>query len=80
MKYEAVLHRVITLAGEQFPDEKEKIGEHSTASEIAAWNSLSHIMLITRIENSFGIKFELLQMVDMLSIAEIARATNDMLR
>lgn len=79
MEYDTVLHKVILLAREQFPDEKERIGEGSTASEIAAWNSLTHVMLIDRIEKSFSVKFELMQMLEMQSIGDISRATFEML-
>lgn len=76
MGYETVLEGIIKLARNQFPKEKpENIGENTTASDISSWNSLSHVMLIASIENFFGIKFDLLQMVDMKSIGDIARAT-----
>ncbi|MCK4748984.1 MAG: acyl carrier protein [Bacteroidales bacterium] len=80
MEFDTVLQKVIALAGEQFPDDKQKIGKASTASDIAAWNSLSHVMFIAGIERSFGIKFDLLQMIDMKSVSDIARATFDMLK
>ncbi len=75
MDFETVLQKVITLAREHFSEEKKEISEATTADEIPKWNSLSHVMLITAIEKEFGIKFDLLQMVDMKSIGDIARAT-----
>lgn len=81
MEYENVLEEVIQLAGKQFRRKKgENIAENTTASDIASWNSLSHVMLMASIENYYGIKFDLLQMADMKSIGDIALATQLLLK
>ena len=80
MDSERVLQKVIALARDHFSDEKEEIGETTTAEAVSKWNSLSHVMLIAAIEKEFGIKFDLLQMVDMKSIGDIATATHEALR
>ena len=80
MEFEYVLEEVIRLAGSQFRLEKEEILESTTASDISSWNSLSHVMLIAAIERFFEIKFDLLQMIDMQSIGDIARATHQLLK
>ncbi|MFH0759155.1 MAG: acyl carrier protein [Bacteroidota bacterium] len=77
MDFEPVLQKVISLAREQFRDEKDEINESTTAAAVATWNSLTHVMLITAIEKSFGIRFELLEMIGMKSLGDIARATHD---
>jgi len=75
MDFETVLQKVIALAREQFSEERKEIAQSTTADEISKWNSLSHVMLMAAIEIEFGIKFDLLQMVEMKSIGDIARAT-----
>jgi acyl carrier protein len=44
---------------------------------VAGWNSLTHVMLITSVEKSFGIRFDLLEMIEMKSLGDIAWATHD---
>jgi acyl carrier protein len=75
MKFEEILQRVIQLAQAQFEGHQGAIEEGTTASDIHQWNSLSHVMMVTSIEGAFGIKFDLLQMIDMKSIGDIARVT-----
>jgi len=79
MEFELVLEEVIILARSQFKTKEMEILEGSTAADIPSWNSLSHVMLIAAIEKSFGIKFDLLKMVDMESIGDIARETQQVL-
>jgi len=78
MDFEIILKKIIDLAREQFKFDKE-IGENTSAADVPTWNSLSHVMFITSIEDSFDIKFDLLQMIDMKSIGDIARASQKMI-
>ena len=80
MNYEEVLNRIISIALKHFSVEKVEIGPGTTSSEIAAWDSLNHVLFMTNIERSFEIKFDLLQMIDMKSIGDIARATCELLK
>ena len=80
MEFEYVLEEVTKLARIQFREEKVEIQETTTASDIISWNSLSHVMLMASIENVFGIKFDLPQMIDMRSIGDIALATYHMVK
>ena len=80
MDLEQILERVIELAREQFPNAGTDLGAESTASQVASWNSLSHVMLVTAIEKEFGVKFDLLQMIGMKSLGDISRATLEALK
>lgn len=72
MEHATVMAKIVVLAREQFKENKQEITRDSTAADIAGWNSLSHVMLIGVIEKAYGIKFDLLQMIDMQSIGDIA--------
>jgi acyl carrier protein len=80
MDFDTLLQKIIQLARIQFREEEQDMDEATTAAEITAWNSLSHVMFITAIENTFGIKFDLLQMIEMKSIGDIARVTYEMVK
>jgi acyl carrier protein len=76
MDPENILSEVIRLAAVQFQVDAQVLGPGSTASDVASWNSLSHVMLVASIEKAFDVKFDLLQMIDMKSLEDIARATH----
>lgn len=75
MDRNTVLEKVVALARTQFGEDRKEIGENTTASDVAGWNSLNHVMLIASIEKEFGIRFDLLQMTEMKSIGDIAETT-----
>lgn len=79
MDFDTLLEKIIDLARAQFKFDQE-ISESTTAAEVPTWNSLSHVMFITAIERSFDIKFDLLQMIGMKSIGDIARASHKMIQ
>ena len=79
MDYQDILQDILELARTRFDDGATPVGEESTASDIPSWNSLSHVMLVAEIEEKFGIKFDLMKMVEMKSIGDLARATQEAL-
>lgn len=44
----------------------------TTANDVAQWDSLSHMLLITEIEKSFSIKFKLKDLNKMRNVGEMA--------
>ena len=75
MEYTEVLTRILGIAVTQFPKAEQEFSESTTASDIASWDSLNHVMFMAAIEKSFGIKFDLLQMIGMKSLGDISSAT-----
>jgi acyl carrier protein len=80
MDFENILQQVIALAQAQFGKEVTGLAESTTAADVPGWNSLTHVMLVGSIERSFDIKFDLMEMVEMKSIGDIARATYEAIR
>ena len=75
-----ILEKVVALAGKQFGEDLKELVETTTAADITGWNSLNHVMLISSIEQEFGIRFDLLQMTGMKSIGDITDATLEALK
>ena len=46
--------------------------EETTADDIEDWDSLEHINLIAAVEQEFGIKFSMGQVVAMKNVGEMA--------
>lgn len=54
-----------------FDDETIKVGETTTASDIEDWDSLTHITLISEVEDEFDIKFAMKDVIGMKNVGEM---------
>lgn len=55
-----------------FDDESITVNEETTADDIEDWDSLEHINLIAAVEQEFGMKFNMGQVVSMKNVGEMA--------
>lgn len=71
MSREDVFKQVNEIFWDVFDDESIVVGEETTAEDIEDWDSLEHINLIAAIEQEFGIKFTMGQVVSMKNVGEM---------
>lgn len=71
MTREGVFKIVNEVFHDVFDDESIVVGEETTAEDIEDWDSLEHINLIAAIEQEFGIKFTMGQVVSMKNVGEM---------
>ena len=76
---EEILKTIISIAQDHFSDSGKTIDGSTTSADIPGWNSLNHVMLISKIEKALDIKFDLLQMIDMKSVEDIAAAAAELI-
>ena len=55
-----------------FDDESITVNEETTADDIEDWDSLEHINLLAAVEQEFGMKFNMGQVVSMKNVGEMA--------
>lgn len=55
-----------------FDDDTITVSDATTADDIEGWDSLEHINLIAAVEQEFGIKFNMGQIVSMKNVGEMA--------
>ena len=53
-------------------DEEIIVTENTTAADIDEWDSLTHITLISEVEDVFGIKFSMKDVLGMKNVGEMA--------
>ena len=53
-------------------DEELTVTDETTASDIEVWDSLTHITLISEVEDAFGIKFSMKDVLGMKNVGEMA--------
>lgn len=55
-----------------FDDESIHVTPETTADDIEDWDSLEHINLVVAVENKFGIKFKMSEVVSFHNVGEMA--------
>lgn len=54
-----------------FDDESIEVNDDTTSGDIEDWDSLEHINLIAAVEQEFGVKFNMGQVVTMKNVGEM---------
>ena len=72
MTREEVFETLNGVSQDVFDDESITVNEATTAEDIDDWDSLEHINLIAAVEQEFGMKFSMGQVVTMKNVGEMA--------
>ena len=54
-----IFEKLTAVFQDVFDDDGITIGENTTASDIEDWDSLTHISLLSSVEDEFGIRFDM---------------------
>lgn len=71
MAREDILAKVNEIFWDVFDDEDIEIDETTTADDIEDWDSLTHITLVSAVENAFGFKFTMKEVQGMQNVGEM---------
>ena len=71
MSREEILQKVNEIFWDVFDDETLEIVEETTAADIEDWDSLTHITLISEIENEFDFSFSMKDVLGMQNVGEM---------
>ncbi len=72
MSREEVFEKLNEVFQDVFDDDSITVTDATTADDIEEWDSLEHINLIAAVEQEFGIKFNMGQVVSMKNVGEMA--------
>lgn len=72
MDREEVFVRLNEVFRDVFDDESITVTDATTADDIEDWDSLEHINLLAAVEQEFGMKFNMGQVVSMKNVGEMA--------
>lgn len=76
MKREEIVEKLTAIFHDVFKDNKIVLNDEMTAADVENWDSLTHMLMITKVEEEFDIRFKLkelnkLKMVgDLISVIE----------
>lgn len=72
MTGEQILRQLTTVFQDVFDNENLTISEHTSADDIADWDSLMHITLISAVEDEFQVKFDMQEIIKMQNVGQMA--------
>ncbi len=71
MSREEILKKVNEIFWDVFDDESIVVTEETTAADIEDWDSLTHITLISEVEDEFGFTFAMKDVLGMKNVGEM---------
>ncbi len=71
MDRDEILRDLNEVFRDVFDDESITVDEETTAEDVDGWDSLEHINLIAAVEQEFGVKFSMGQVVSMKNVGEM---------
>ena len=72
MTREEVYETLNEVFRDVFDDESIEVNDETTSDDIEDWDSLEHINLLAAVEQEFGMKFNMGQVVSMKNVGEMA--------
>ncbi len=71
MERTIIVSKLTEVFRKVFNNEKLELRDNLTANDVENWDSLSHMILISEIENTFNIKFRLKDLNKMRNVGEM---------
>ena len=71
MTREEIISRLTPIARTMLKDENLVLTDDLSAANVPTWTSLSFMMLLTEIENQFGFKFKMMEILKLQNMGAI---------
>lgn len=71
MEKTEIVKKLTAIFREVFNDSTLVLGDSMTANEVENWDSLSHMMMVTKVEEDFGVKFKLKELNKLKSVGDM---------
>lgn len=74
MTKEHILEKVTAAFTKILEHNNFKLEDSTTANDVDGWESITHMLIITEIEQMFGIKFKLMDLMNMDNVGDLIAA------
>ena len=74
MERNEILAKINEIARDVFDNDEVELTEATTAADVEEWDSLSHLSLVSDIEDEFGITFTLAEVSGSKNVGELVDA------
>ena len=71
MERTAIIEKLTAVFHEVFNDNTIVLSDEMTAKDVENWDSLTHMLMITKVEEVFGIKFKLKELNKLKSVGDL---------
>ena len=71
MNREEIIEKLTPIAQQIFADDALVLNDELSAANVANWTSLSFMQFLTEIENQFGFKFKMMELLKLQSMGAI---------
>lgn len=66
-----IIEKVTAIFHEVFNDNTIVLRDDMTANDVENWDSLTHMLMISKVEETFGIKFKLKELNKLKMVADL---------
>jgi acyl carrier protein len=74
MERNEIVAQLTTIASEIFQVENLVLTEDMSATNVETWTSLTFMQLLTAIEEHFGFKFKMMELIQIKNMGDIIRS------
>ena len=71
MEKQEIVEKMTEIFKEVFSDNNIVIKDEMTANDVENWDSLTHMLMITKVEEEFGVKFKLKELNRLKQVGDI---------
>jgi acyl carrier protein len=71
MERTEIIEKLTAVFHEVFNDNNIVLSDEMTAKDVENWDSLTHMLMITKVEETFGIKFKLKELNRLKSVGDL---------
>ena len=71
MEKSEIIEKLTPIFHEVFSDNAIVLRDDMTASDVENWDSLTHMFMITKVEEVFGIKFKLRELNKLKNVGDL---------
>ena len=75
MDNDKIIEKIRTIIISVIEHENFEMKKELVASDVDGWDSLSQLMIVSEIENNFGIKFKLNEVYDIENLGDLIELT-----
>ena len=73
MNRNEIIEKLTAVFHEVFNDNNIVLSDEMTAKDVENWDSLTHMLMITKVEETFGIKFKLKELNKLKMVGDLIR-------
>ena len=71
MERKEIIEKLTPIFREVYKDSSIELRDDMTAADVENWDSLTHMLMITKVEENFGIKFKLKELNRLKKVGDL---------